>query len=187
MNKPDPTAMSWYVVCTEPSKDDKVRIALRKLRTLRDLRRVLGRVLLRRDPVTEVRGGEAKVMRKKSFRGYILVECVYGDDVLTACRDCKGFLSFLPNNTSPQTLSPSEVARFVDATEEDTAAATYKLDYGVGDTVVVLTGLWKGSVGKVKDIDQASPSAEPAVSVVCTVLGRDVVVNGLNPHHVKRS
>ena len=92
---------------------------------------------------------------------------VLTDDVWYIVRNTRGCTGFVGPESEPIPLTEQEVQRMGVG-----SATTVELDYGVGDSVKVVSGPYEGFIGVVDEIDTESGR----VHVVIDMYGRDTML-----------
>ena len=132
---------NWYVVHTYSGYENKVKADLEKTIENRRLQDVILEVSVPMEDVVEIRDGFRKTTQKKMFPGYVLINMVMNDDTWYVVRNTRGVTGFVGPGSKPVPLSEEEMARMGIGKE------TLKIDLAVGDTVVVVSGVWEGTIG----------------------------------------
>lgn len=94
----------WYVLTTEPKltregvsyPDVRVRREIKRKAKTEGLEKFVGRVLIVRHRVTEVRAGRIIQCNRKAFPGYILVKMSWSDNVHALIKSVRGVTGILP-------------------------------------------------------------------------------------------
>ena len=95
----------------------------------------------------EVRNGARKTVSKKMFPGYVLVNMIMNDDTWYVVRNTRGVTGFVGPGSKPVPLTEAEMKNL----GINTGSIT--VDFEVGDSVTVVAGIWKDTVGQVQKID----------------------------------
>ena len=87
------------------------------------------------------------------FPGYVLIHMVMNDDTWYVVRNTRGVTGFVGPGSKPVPLS-----------EEEMRGLGFKtpgvvVDFAVGDTVVVISGAWKDTIGVLKTVNESKQSA----------------------------
>jgi transcriptional antiterminator NusG len=102
----------WYVVHTYSGYENKVKTNLEKRVESMGMEDKIFRVLIPTEDETEERDGKKKVVTKKVFPGYVLVEMVMTDDSWYVVRNTPGVTGFVGSagaGSKPTPLLPEEV------------------------------------------------------------------------------
>ena len=105
------------------------------------------------EEVVEMRNGAAKQVQKKMFPGYVLLNMVMNDDTWYVVRNTRGVTGFVGPGSKPVPLTEAEMKPLGIKTEN------VSIDFAEGDTIVVVAGAWKDTVGLVQRIDYGKQTA----------------------------
>ena len=84
---------------------------------------------------------------KKMFPGYVLVNMIMNDDTWYVVRNTRGVTGFVGPGSKPVPLTEAEMKPLGIHSNNIT------VDFEVGDSVTVVAGIWKDTVGQVQKID----------------------------------
>lgn len=142
----------WYVVHTYSGYENKVKANIDKTIENRHLEEQILEVRVPTLDVVEDRNGIQKQVEKKLFPGYVLINMVMNDETWFVVRNTRGVTGFVGPGSKPVPLTEDEVRslgiKLVDIV----------IDFGVGDTVAVVSGVWKDTVGQVQSINEGKES-----------------------------
>ena len=116
--------------------------------------------------VVELKNGVKKTVQKKMFPGYVLINMVMNDDTWYVVRNTRGVTGFVGPGSKPVPLSPEEMYHMGIASDD------LVIDFAVGDTVTVTAGIWEGTVGVIKAINEGKQS----VTIHVDMFGRETPV-----------
>ncbi len=80
LQSPDRMEKNWYVVHTYSGYENKVKANLEKRVESMGMQDKIFRVVVPEEEETDIKNGKKKVVKKKVFPGYVLVEIVMTDD-----------------------------------------------------------------------------------------------------------
>lgn len=139
---------NWYVVHTYSGYENKVKANIEKMIENRKLQDQILEVSVPMQEVIEVKNGVRKRVQKKMFPGYVLIHMVMNDDVWYVVRNTRGVTGFVgPDSKQPVPLSEAEMRNM--GIKDDNIV----VDFEVGDTVTVVTGVWENTTGIIKQIN----------------------------------
>ena len=156
----------WYVVHTYSGYENKVKVDIEKTIENRNLQDQILEVSVPMLPVVELKNGVEKKADKKMFPGYVLINMVMNDDTWYVVRNTRGVTGFVGPGSKPVPLEESEMANL--GIKRDNVV----VNFGVGDTVVVLSGAWEGTVGVVQSMNEQKKS----LSINVELFGRETPV-----------
>ena len=100
-----------------------------------------------------MKNGSRRVVQKKLFPGYVLINMVMNDDTWYVVRNTRGVTGFVGPGSKPVPLTEAEMKPLGIQTEN------VSIDFGEGDMIVVVAGAWKDTVGVVQKIDYSKQTA----------------------------
>ena len=137
----------WYVAHTYSGYENKVKINIEKTIENRHLENQIFEVRVPMQEIVEVKGGARKKVAKKMFPGYVLVNMIMNDDTWYVVRNTRGVTGFVGPGSKPVPLTEAEMKPLGIHSNNIT------VDFEVGDSVTVVAGIWKDTVGQVQKID----------------------------------
>jgi transcriptional antiterminator NusG len=169
---------NWYVVHTYSGYENKVKANIEKIIENRKLHDQILEVAVPMQDVIEVKNGVKKKVQKKMFPGYVLLHMVMNDDVWYVVRNTRGVTGFVgPDSKQPVPLSEAEMRSLGIKSDEMT------LDFEIGDTVTVTSGVWENTTGVIKHINTEKQS----VTISVDMFGRETPVEiGFSEIKVRR-
>ena len=156
----------WYVVHTYSGYENKVKADLDKTIENRKLQDVILEVAVPMQDVVELKNGVKKVTQKKMFPGYVIIHMVMNDDTWYVVRNTRGVTGFVGPGSKPVPLEDAEIDRMgIHNTE-------IAMDFKVGDAVTVISGVWEGTAGVIKSINDSKQT----VTIHVDMFGRETPV-----------
>lgn len=143
----------WYVVHTYSGYENKVKANIEKTIENRHLEDQILEVRVPLQEVVEMRNGAAKQVQKKMFPGYVLLNMVMNDDTWYVVRNTRGVTGFVGPGSKPVPLTEAEMKPLGIKTEN------VSIDFGEGDSIAVVAGVWKDTVGIVQKLDYGKQTA----------------------------
>ena len=123
---------NWYVVHTYSGYENKVKANIEKTIENRHLEEEILEVRVPMEDVVEMKNGARKTVQKKLFPGYVLINMIMNDDTWYVVRNTRGVTGFVGPGSKPVPL---------------------------GDTIAVVAGVWKDTVGIVQRMDFGKQTA----------------------------
>lgn len=174
--------MDWYVLKVQSNREKSVRDGLRRRIAIAGLDSCFGQILVPTEKVTEVKGGKKRIVERKLYPGYLVVEMEVNDDTWFLVRETPGIGDFTGSRQTtaerlgPECLvpmQPHEVARLVAKQEEEAEeVAKLKIGFSEGDRVKINDGTFENFEGEVEKIDETSGR----VVVTINIFGRSTPV-----------
>ncbi len=165
----------WYVVHTYSGYENKVKVDIEKTIENRKLHDQILEVAVPMEDVVEIKNGVKKQVQKKMFPGYVLLNMIMNDDTWYVVRNTRGVTGFVGPGSKPVPLTAEEMIPLGIKNND------VHIDFEVGETVVVISGAWEGTVGNIKTISQSRQS----ITINVDLFGRETPVE-LNFTEVKK-
>ena len=144
---------NWYVVHTYSGYENKVKLNIEKTIENRHLEDEILEVRVPLQDVVEMKNGAKKVVQKKMFPGYVLINMIMNDDTWYVVRNTRGVTGFVGPGSKPVPLTEAEMKPLGIKMEN------VSVDFGEGDTIAVVAGVWKDTVGVVQRMDYGKQTA----------------------------
>ena len=143
----------WYVVHTYSGYENKVKANIEKTIENRHLEDQILEVRVPLQDVVEVKNGVKKTVQKKMFPGYVLLNMVMNDDTWYVVRNTRGVTGFVGPGSKPVPLTEEEMqALQINRTEME-------VDFEEGDSITVMAGIWKDTVGVIQTMNHSKQTA----------------------------
>ena len=133
--------------------ENKVKANIEKTIENRHLEEEILEVRVPMQDVVELKNGAKKTVQKKMFPGYVLINMVMNDDTWYVVRNTRGVTGFVGPGSKPVPLSEAEMKPLGIKTEN------ISVDFAEGDTIAVVAGVWKDTVGVVQRMDFGKQTA----------------------------
>jgi transcriptional antiterminator NusG len=160
----------WYVVHTLTGHENKVKASIEKMAESAELGEYFGRILVPTEEEIKSAGGKRRVIKKKLFPGYVLVEMALTDETQHLVRRTAGVTSFVGSSAKPVPLRSDEVGNILKTLGEE--AAVPKVAFTVGETVLVNEGPFAEMSGKIAEVD----ANREKLIVEISIFGRETPV-----------
>ena len=157
---------NWYVVHTYSGYENKVKANIEKTIENRHLEDQILEVRAPMQDVVEVKNGAKKSVQKKMFPGYVLINMIMNDDTWYVVRNTRGVTGFVGPGSKPVPLTDVEM-RPLGIKSEDVL-----VDFAEGDTIIVIGGVWKDTVGVIQSMNHSKQS----VIINVELFGRETPV-----------
>ena len=143
----------WYVVHTYSGYENKVKANIDKTIENRHLEDQILEVRVPMQDVVEMKNGANKTVSKKMFPGYVLIHMVMNDDTWYVVRNTRGVTGFVGPGSKPVPLTEAEMKPL--GIKSDNVS----IDFAEGDSIAVVAGVWKDTVGVVQKLDHGKQTA----------------------------
>lgn len=155
---------NWYVVHTYSGYENKVKTNLEKRVQSMEMEDKIFRVIVpMEDEVETARDGKKKVVKKKVFPGYVLVEMIVTDDSWYVVRNTPGVTGFVGSGTKPIPLEDYEVRQILRQMEGETARV--RIQYQIGEAVRIINGPFQNFAGVVEEVNHDRQKVKVRVSL----------------------
>ena len=168
--------MQWYILKVQVNREDSIRDALVRRIKMHGLEEFFGDVVVPTEDIAEFnRSGKRRIVKKKLFPGYIMVNMIINDDTWFLVRETSGIGDFTGTFGKPTPMSDEEVRRIIqidDEVEEGEQQVKTAIPFKKGDRVRVKDGNFQNFEGEVDNIDEASGR----VTIIVSIFGRSTPV-----------
>jgi len=143
-------AKDWYVIHTYSGYENKVKMNLEKRVESMSMEEKIFRVLVPMEDEIEFKNGKQKVIKRKVYPGYVLVEMEMTDDSWYVVRNTPGVTGFVGTGTKPIPLLDKEVVKILQQMGMDEVHT--RIDFEINQSIQVIAGPFKDFVGVVREI-----------------------------------
>ena len=157
---------NWFVVHTYSGYENKVKANIEKTIENRNLQEEILEVRVPMQDVVEMKNGARKTVQKKMFPGYVLINMIMNDETWYVVRNTRGVTGFVGPGSKPVPLTEAEMKPL------GIRVDNVSIDFGEGDTIVVVAGVWKDTVGVVQRLDMGKQTA----MITVEMFGRETPV-----------
>ena len=144
---------AWYVVHTFSGFEKKVKATLDSKIAAQGLEDKIFNVIVPMCAESEFKDGRRRLVQKKVFPGYVLVDMIVNNNTWYVVRNTQGVTGFVGSEKDPIPLSEEEAQRIltelVDGRTDDTIA------FKINDNVRIIDGIFENRLAVVKKIDAA--------------------------------
>lgn len=169
VNRYDDTR-AWYAINTYSGYEDKVADSIRQRINSIDLADKIFDAIVPKEKQIEIKNGKRKVVDRKIFQGYVLVEMKLSDETWYIIRNTPGVTGFVGTGTQPTPVSEKEIAKI--KKRMGVEDPKYTINYEVGEVVSITDGPFKGFEGAISEID----AQKGKLKVMVSMFGRDTSV-----------
>ncbi|MFH1768369.1 MAG: transcription termination/antitermination protein NusG [Candidatus Omnitrophota bacterium] len=162
----------WYILHTLSGAEDKAKANLEARVKAFSMEGEIERIVIPKEQVTEVRLGKKRILERKYFPGYILINMELNDITWLFVKKTPGIATFIGPGRDPTPLSEEEVKKILAKVEETKAKPIPKVSFEVGESVRVVEGPFVNFNGLVEEVNL--PKGKLKVSV--TIFGRTTPV-----------
>jgi transcriptional antiterminator NusG len=143
----------WYVLKVQSGREDTIRDALERRVKIQGLSPYFGRIVVPTEKITEIRNNRKRVVERKSYPGYIMVEMELNEKTWFLVRETPGVGDFVGAHGTPTKMTADEVNKMLgQETAKDEKPAPIKFDFERGDRVKIKDGPFENFEGTVEDV-----------------------------------
>ena len=160
----------WFVIHTYAGYENKVKDNLEKRAESMHMEDHIFRVIVPMEDEIQMKDGRKKVVQRKVFPGYVLVEMILTDHSWYVVRNTTGVTGFVGAGNKPVPLQESEINAILE--QMGVIEGHVKLQFSVGESVRVKEGPFEDFIGVVEELYPDKGKLKVAVSM----FGRDTPV-----------
>jgi transcriptional antiterminator NusG len=166
----------WYILKVQVNREDSIRDALLRRIRLEGVEKYFGDVVVPTEDVADyTKSGKRRIVKRKLYPGYIVVNMAVNDDTWFLVRDTPGIGDFTGSAGRPAPLPQHEVEKLLRISkpeEEGKTQVRTAIPYKQGEHVRVKDGNFQNFEGSVDTIDEANGR----VTVMINIFGRSTPV-----------
>ena len=156
----DELQMEWYILKVQVNREDSICDAIRRRIKIEDLEEYFAEIIVPTEDVAEFnKSGKRRIVKRKLYPGYILVNMAINDNTWFVVRETPGVGDFTGSAGKPTPMDPREVERILRlGAGKDDAGAQIKtaIPFRPGDRVRVKDGHFQNFEGEIETIDEAN-------------------------------
>jgi transcriptional antiterminator NusG len=170
-----PPELVWYVLKVQSSREDTIRDALQRRVKIQGLQRFFGQIVVPTEKITEIRNNKKRVVERKTYPGYIMVQMELNEKTWFLVRETPGVGDFVGAHGTPTKMTEAEVSQMLHQEEEKTTAETPKvrIDVERGDRVKIKDGPFENFEGTVEEVIEG----RGLIKVMLTIFNRPTPVD----------
>jgi transcription termination/antitermination protein NusG len=179
MNKRYDNSKQWYAIHTYSGYEEKVAESIRQRADSLDMKDKIFQALVPKEKMIEIKNGKRRVVEKRIFQGYVLVEMKLSEDAWYIVRNTPGVTGFVGSGVDPTPVGRDEIEKI--QKRMGLEQPKHKIDFKLGDVVSIIDGPFKGFDGAINEIDPQKGK----LKVLVNMFGRETPVE-LDSLQVKR-
>lgn len=161
---------AWYAIHTYSGYEEKVAESIQQRVESVDMADKIFGVLVPKEKQIEIKNGKRKIVEKKIFQGYVLVEMKMTEDAWYIIRNTPGVTGFVGSGTEPTPVSDAEISKI--KKRMGVEDPKHHIDYQIGEVVNITDGPFKGFDGAISEID----TQKGKIRVLVSMFGRETPV-----------
>jgi transcriptional antiterminator NusG len=164
------SSKQWYVIHTYAGYEEKVAENIKQRIKGVDMADKIFDVIVPKEKTIEIKNGKRKVVEKKIFQGYVLVQLKLTEDTWYIIRNTPGVTGFVGTTNTPTPVSDLEIKKIMK--RMGVKDPTHDIAYQVGEVINIIDGPFKGFDGSISEID----NQKGKIKVLVSMFGRDTSV-----------
>jgi len=160
----------WFAIHTYAGYENKVKENLEKRAESMHMEEYITRVIVPMEEEVQIKDGRKKVIQRKVFPGYVLVEMNMTDQSWYVVRNTPGVTGFVGMGAKPIPLHEEEAERILE--QMGYSEQHVKVDFVEGENVRINEGPFEGFVGVIQEIYPEKGKLKISVSM----FGRETLV-----------
>jgi transcriptional antiterminator NusG len=169
----------WYAIHTYSGYEEKVAESIRQRADSLDMKDKIFQIVVPKEKMIEVKNGKRKVVEKRIFQGYVMVQMKMSEDAWYIVRNTPSVTGFVGSGSEPTPIATDEMEKIMKRMGRE--EPKHKIDFNIGEVVNITDGPFKGFDGSINEIDLAKGK----LKVLVNMFGRETPVE-LDSLQVKR-
>lgn len=170
MSKRYDSSKNWYAIHTYSGYEEKVADSIRQRAGSLDMKDKIFDAIVPKEKQIEIKNGKRKVVEKRIFQGYVLVQMKMSEDAWYIVRNTPNVTGFVGTGTEPAPVSEDEMEKI--NKRMGVEQPKHKIDYAVGEVVNIVDGPFKGFDGSISELDPQKGK----IKVLVNMFGRETPV-----------
>jgi transcriptional antiterminator NusG len=105
------TTKQWYAIHTYSGYEEKVAESIRQRADSLDMKDKIFAVLVPKEKMIEIKNGKRKVVEKRIFQGYVLVQMKMSEDAWYIVRNTPSVTGFVGSGADPTPVGEDEIEK----------------------------------------------------------------------------
>lgn len=179
MSKRYDASKQWYAIHTYSGYEEKVAESIRQRAESLDMKDKIFQIVVPKEKMIEVKNGKRKVVEKRIFQGYVMVQMKMSEDAWYIVRNTPSVTGFVGSGSEPTPIATDEMEKIMKRMGRE--EPKHKIDFKIGEVVNIIDGPFKGFDGTVNEVD----AIKGKLKVLVNMFGRETPVE-LDSLQVKR-
>lgn len=164
------SSKQWYAIHTYSGYEEKVAESIRQRAESLDMKDKIIQVLVPKEKMIEVKNGKRKVVEKRIFQGYVLVQMKMSEDAWYIVRNTPSVTGFVGSGSEPTPVDDAEIEKIQKRMGRE--EPKHRIDFKIGEVVNITDGPFKGFDGAVNEVDPVKGK----LKVLVNMFGRETPV-----------
>ncbi|HAW49477.1 TPA: transcription termination/antitermination protein NusG [bacterium] len=160
--------MGWYIIHTYSGQENSVRANILSRLKATGKEDEVSQIFIPTEEVSEIRGGKKRIITRKFFPGYLLIEMEMNDETWHIIRHTPGVFGFIGTGLKPSPLEKEEVDELFSRIKEGSGKIKPKVVLQVNESVRVIDGPFTNFMGVIRDVDLK----RERLHIMVNILGR---------------
>src|SRR5579872_1052356 len=113
MNQRYDTTKQWYAIHTYSGYEEKVAESIRQRADSLDMGDKIFQVLVPKEKMIEIKNGKRRVVEKRIFQGYVLVQMKLSEDAWYIVRNTPSVTGFVGSGSDPTPIDQEEITKIL--------------------------------------------------------------------------
>lgn len=161
---------AWFVIHTYSGYENKVKANLEKRVESMNMSDKIFRVVVPMEDEVQVKEGKRKIVKRKIYPGYVMVEMILTDASWYVVRNTPGVTGFVGTGNKPIPLLEEEAQQILQHLGVE--APRPRIDVAVGENVRVTSGPFENFIGSIEEIQPDKGK----LKVVVSMFGRETPI-----------
>lgn len=161
---------AWFVIHTYSGYENKVKANLEKRVESMNMGDKIFRVVVPMEDEIQVKDGKRKIVKRKIYPGYVLVEMILTDASWYVVRNTPGVTGFVGTGNKPIPLREEEAQQIL--RQMGVEEPRPRIDVSVGENVRVTSGPFENFIGTIEEIEPEKGK----IKVMVSMFGRETPV-----------
>ncbi len=170
MSKRYDSSKQWYAIHTYSGYEEKVAESIKQRAETLDMADKIFQVIVPKEKQIEIKNGKRRVVEKKIFQGYVMVQMKLSEDAWYIVRNTPNVTGFVGSGTEPTPIAPDEMEKIMKRMGKEDPK--FKIDFAIGEVVSIIDGPFKGFDGSISEIDPVKGK----LKVLVNMFGRETPV-----------
>ncbi len=161
---------NWYVIHTYSGYENKVKANIEHRVETMGMKDKIFQIIVPMEDELEYKDGKQRLVQKKVFPGYVLVEMIITDESWYLVRNTPGVTGFVGFGNKPSPLDPKEIHSILQRMGMEEPRA--RMEYEIGTRVKVVRGPFQNFEGEVEEVNPERGKLKITISM----FGRDTPI-----------
>jgi len=158
-------AKKWYVIHTQTGQEEKVKAGLESMIRAKSLGDKVNNILVPTEKVSEVKEGKRRILHRKFFPGYVLIEMELDEETWYLIKSTPGVSSFIGSGKRPLPLKESEIKVIIQQAKEKKEKPQPRILFEKNEAVRIKEGPFTNFSGVIEGVNPDKQKLKVMVSI----------------------